>query len=227
MQETQKKINQYKTKYEDALKAIAINMDRQEKSEKELKEVVSRKNKLDEASSHAQVAQKRLNTVNECIRVVTELYEALSLSTKDQLSKRVNDTFRSILNKDYWVEIDDDYRLNVFKANAGGEKIPVYEKSSGESQVTSLSFIGGIVSLARDKQSDSGKFFRGGVFPIVMDSPFGILDPGYRELVARVRLQRKLELFSLRLRDCAGPFVNVKRPLSCGASASFWPVSSV
>jgi DNA sulfur modification protein DndD len=50
--------------------------------------------------------------------------------------------------------------------------------------VTSLSFIASIVSLAKEQYKKGGEFFRGGLYPIVMDSPFGSVSV-YRELIAR------------------------------------------
>ncbi len=150
-----------------------------------LKEAIIARKDLSKKSGKAEIAKRQLDLVDECARVLDELHQALSLRTKDKLSERVNETFQKILKKDYWVEIDDNYQLNVFKQLTETEKQLVYEKSTGESQVTSLSFIGGIVSLAREQQTSEKKFFKGGIFPLVMDSPFGSLDPTYSELIAR------------------------------------------
>lgn len=48
----------------------------------------------------------------------------------------------------------------------------------------SLSFIASLVSLAKERKQAKGSFFKGGVFPIIMDSPFGALDREYREKIA-------------------------------------------
>jgi DNA sulfur modification protein DndD len=151
----------------------------------ELTEVRKEKKELEAQSGKADVAKKRLDLVDECLRVLEDLHEAMSLDTKNKLSEKVNETLGNILTKSYWAEIDDDYQLNVFKELANGESKQVYEKSTGEGQVSSLSFIGGIISLARERQASEGKYFKGGIFPLVMDSPFGALDPTYRELVAK------------------------------------------
>ena len=153
--------------------------------EKELSKVRERRKELTKKSGQADLAKRRLEIAEECARVLSELHDALSRRTRDQLSVRVNDTFQKILKKDYWAEIDDDYCLQIFKNIPGHGSQVVYEKSTGESQVTSLSFIGSIVSLAKDQHAKERQFFRGGVFPIIMDSPFGSLDPVYRELIAR------------------------------------------
>ena len=153
--------------------------------EKELSKVRERRKELTKKSGQADLAKRRLEIAEECARVLSELHDALSRLTRVQLSVRVNDTFQKILKKDYWAEIDDDYCLQIFKNIPGHGSQVVYEKSTGESQVTSLSFIGSIVSLAKDQHAKERQFFRGGVFPIIMDSPFGSLDPVYRELIAR------------------------------------------
>ena len=156
-----------------------------EEQRKELDRVVNERKDLEQRSGKADLAKQRRAITEECARVLSELHEALARRTKDQLSKQVNHTFQRILQKDYWAEIDDDYSLQVFKKIPGHGPQAVHEKSTGESQVTSLSFIGSIVSLAKEQHAKERQFFRGGVFPIVMDSPFGSLDPTYRTLIAR------------------------------------------
>jgi DNA sulfur modification protein DndD len=153
--------------------------------EKDLNKVRERRKELTKKSGQADIAKRRHEIAEECARVLSELHDALSRRTRDQLSERVNDTFQKILKKDYWAEIDDDYCLQIFKNIPEHGSQVVYEKSTGESQVTSLSFIGSIVSLAKEQHAKERQFFRGGVFPIIMDSPFGSLDPTYRELIAR------------------------------------------
>lgn len=152
---------------------------------KELNNIQDRRKELAKKSGQADIAKRRHEVAEECARVLSDLHDALSRRTRDQLSERVNDTFQKILQKDYWAEIDDDYCLQIFKEIPGHGPQVVYEKSTGESQVTSLSFIGSIVSLAKEQHAKERQFFRGGIFPIIMDSPFGSLDPTYRQLIAR------------------------------------------
>ena len=151
----------------------------------ELERVQKQRKEQEEKSGQVALASKRHTVIEEAARVLEELHDALAEQTKSKLSMRVNETFQKILKKNYTAEIDSDYCLRVLKEiPAGGSQI-VHEKSTGESQVTSLSFIASIVSLAHEQSKKSSSFFRGGVFPIIMDSPFGALDPDYRTLVAR------------------------------------------
>ena len=144
---------------------------------KEIDKVKSKSDKED-------VARRRLDYAIECKKLVDRLHEALAEETRKQLSEKVNETFRNILRKEFWAEIDEDYTLKIYKNLPGVGKQVVSEKSTGENQVTSLSFIASLVSLAKERRKNKGDFFKGGVFPIIMDSPFGALDREYREKIA-------------------------------------------
>lgn len=140
--------------------------------------------KIKSKSEREELARRRLEFADECKRLVDQLHEALAEQTRQHLSDRVNETFQNILRKDFWAEIDEDYTLKIFKSLPGIGKQPVSEKSTGENQVISLSFIASLVSLAKERRQKKADFFKGGVFPIIMDSPFGALDPEYREKIA-------------------------------------------
>jgi len=155
-----------------------------ETRERELADKKQEREKLSLANDKGEVARKRLELAEEVKRVIDNLYVALAEQVRSKLSKKVDDTFKAIMRKPYWAEISKDYTLQIFK-EVGGEKQIVYEKSTGESQITSLSFVGSIVSIARERAAEQGsENFKGGIFPIVMDSPFGALDDDYRDKIA-------------------------------------------
>jgi len=131
------------------------------------------------------IAQKRLEQAKECRRVIISIHETISDDIRKRLSKRVNDTFSTIMRKNYWAEIGPDYSLDIIK-KVGDHDQKVSEKSTGENQVASLSFISSLVSICKDNyESQRNKYLKGGIYPIVMDSPYGTLDSDYRRLVAR------------------------------------------
>ena len=84
-------------------------------------------------------------------------------------------------------ELSDDYHLRLTKP-IGGVFEPVRGASTGEKQLLSLAFIGSLVHKARDTfeihGGKEGSLFRGGLYPIVMDSAFGNLESEYRRDVA-------------------------------------------
>jgi len=144
----------------------------------EIKQVKA-KNKIEE------LAKNRLDFATEVTRVITEIYGVISESVKENLSEKVNKAFTGIMRKDYSAEISKDYSLNIYK-KIKNKSLLVHEKSTGENQVASLSFIGSIVSLCKENyDSNKMKYMKGGIFPIVMDSPYGALDKEYRTLVAQ------------------------------------------
>ena len=140
--------------------------------------------RLDEQKSKHNIASRRMNKAAEVSEVLSSLRESLTNQVRIDLSQRVEKTFQSIIRKPVRAVIDEDYRLQVLKKSVSGEEYVVNEQSTGERQVTSLSFISSIIALAKEKHSKKTLFFHGGLYPLVMDSPFGALDDDYREKVA-------------------------------------------
>lgn len=158
--------------------AIELLNDDLAKVKKEIEKVQSKSQKED-------LARQKLEFAEACKSLVDNLHEALAEETRHHLSTKVNETFQSILRKDFYAEIDRDYTLRIFKDVPGVGKQPVSEKSTGENQVISLSFIASLVNLAKERNKAKTTFFKGGVYPLIMDSPFGALDREYREKIAQ------------------------------------------
>jgi len=175
----------FKRLHEESLtKKGEFNLKLQEK--KDAAESLRKQRKeLSAKSEKEKTARKKLEIAEELARVIGSVHEALSNQTREKLSSRVNETFRKIILADYWAEIDADYKLQVFKNIPGYGPHPVSGKSTGQSQITSLSFIGSIVSIAKQQHEEGAQYFKGGVFPIVMDSPYGSLDDTSKELIAQ------------------------------------------
>jgi len=133
-------------------------------------------------TAQQQLAQRRLTACREAIRVLKEVRERQRLHFRTDLEKRVNRIFASISFKPYVVVLSDEYSLSLLDQPGG---VPV-GCSTGESQILSLSFIGAIIEQAREftARRDRLPGPDSSTFPIVMDSPFGNLDPLYRQQVA-------------------------------------------
>lgn len=130
------------------------------------------------------IAKSRLEKAEHMTDTLNNLREALSDQVREDLSKKVDETFQSIIRKPVRAIIDEEYRLQVLKTTIDGEEYLVSEQSTGERQVTSLSFISSIIALAKERHAQKTQFFQGGLYPLVMDSPFGALDDDYRAKVA-------------------------------------------
>lgn len=137
----------------------------------------------------AQRAQRRVHVATQARDTFRQILEIRTSDVRSQLDERLKSIYSKISYKPYVPTLTEDFRLELAKVlNAQDELVA---KSSGENQILSLAFVGGIADLARQRYQESkgrasGVFsFQGGIYPIVMDSPFGTLDENYRTQVAQ------------------------------------------
>ena len=130
------------------------------------------------------VAQRRVRLAIRARDVVQEVRDLLEAEFRENLGQRINQLFSKISVTPYVPKLADDWSLRLLES-AGGSPLPV-AASQGEGQILSLSFIGSIIALARDKLARRGEITgsESAVYPIVMDSPFGSLDATYRHQIA-------------------------------------------
>lgn len=131
-----------------------------------------------------QLALRRLTAARDVIERITESKRRFETNFRADLTKRVRALFDQISFTPYVPEITEEYSLRL-RESAGGMPLPV-AASQGESQILSLCFIGGVISLAREYQAKQERLPGpdSSHFPLVMDSPFGSLGPNYRRQVA-------------------------------------------
>jgi DNA sulfur modification protein DndD len=134
----------------------------------------------------ALVAKRRQRTAE---RVGADLSDAFAdLKDKVRLlsNEKIQATFGAIASKDLTAEITDEFELKI-RQDVGDNRVEV-DKSTGERQIASLAFVGSLVDIARQRyEADSDStYFTGGIYPLVMDSPFGALDKDHRREVSRV-----------------------------------------
>lgn len=132
------------------------------------------------------LARKRMKAAEEIRADIETSYEELQQKVRSWSNKRVGETFDGIATKEYNAEITDEFELKI-REEVDGNSVTV-DKSRGERQIASLAFIGSLVDIARQRyESDSeSEYFKGGIYPIVMDSPFGSLDNEHRREISRV-----------------------------------------
>lgn len=157
--------------------------------ENEIKKIVEALNtkdkeqkKLSSIADKAQLAQRRIDACHTLVNTMEEIYNIREKIVRNELQERITHVYRQFLRKGYEIKLSDQYELNVYNQN--DSKVGL---SQGERQITSLSFIGAIVDLARDqfKKEIKSDFEEGGIYPLVMDSPFGALDSDHRERIAK------------------------------------------
>lgn len=153
----------------------------------ELDEIESRIADAREQNELAEQARRRQLVAEHLRKKLEGLFEKYQHEVRESINDRVNEIFRDIIAKDYYAKIDEDYSLLILK-DVGQQQAVSVAKSTGERQVASLSFIASLVSLARERYENDAEatHFTGGIYPIVMDSPFGTLDPEYQKSVSKV-----------------------------------------
>jgi DNA sulfur modification protein DndD len=122
--------------------------------------------------------------VEAAAKLFQQVLDLRTHDVREQLDAKIREVYSAISNKPYQPELGEDFRLTLCDAGGG---MPV-AKSTGENQILSLSFVGALAALARHGHEEtSGSLFTtsGGIFPIVMDAPFGTLDETPRREVAR------------------------------------------
>ena len=101
-------------------------------------------------------------------------------SARSVLRKSVTTILDHTSRKAFRFQMSDDYAVSL--VNQAGTQLP---KSSGENQLLGLSFTAALVEFAKiRKNALDHQLLRGTIAPLVLDSPFGQLDPDYQMAVA-------------------------------------------
>lgn len=167
---------------DEAIEGIRLQ---QHEDRRELEKLRLRIGELDrditktEAKSEQQaVALRRLEVCRKSVAVLEEARRRLHVHFRKELASRISRIFSLISFKAYSAVLSADYTLSLLDSPDGS---PV-GMSSGESQILSLAFIGAVIENARayvaNREGLPGP--DSSSFPVVMDSPFGHLDPLYR-----------------------------------------------
>jgi DNA sulfur modification protein DndD len=129
------------------------------------------------------LVQRRIAATQDAIDRLIEVRSRLEKQFCSQLEKRVQDIFSQISFTPYIPKLSDKYELTLVENTSGKEALVA--ASTGENQILSLSFIGGIIEGVREwSQKNTLMGPDSSTFPIVMDSPFGSLDEVYRKQIA-------------------------------------------
>ena len=152
------------------------------------------KHKMNE--SKQALAQRRIAATQDAVDRLIEVKSRLDNQFRSSLEKRVQEIFTSISFTPYIPKLSEKYELTLVENTAGQETMVA--ASTGENQILSLSFIGGIIDRVREWiQENTLMGPDSSTFPIVMDSPFGSLDEIYRRQIAKTLPQLANQLVVL------------------------------
>lgn len=147
------------------------------------KEEISKK---EDERQETKLAKRRQEGAKRVQSTLENSFDQLKDTVRKMSNKRVNEKFGQIATKDLTAKINQDFELKITQT-VGNDEVEV-DKSTGERQIASLAFIGSLVSIARDRyeQDTDSDYFEGGIYPLVMDSPFGALDKSHRRQISKV-----------------------------------------
>ncbi len=101
-------------------------------------------------------------------------------AARSTIEGEIDRIVQKFMRKPVRVKLDKDYQLRLYDEH--GVEVA---KSTGENQLLGLAFTGAISKFAKSRQNDNDDILLPGtVAPLVVDSPFGHLDPLYRRGVA-------------------------------------------
>ncbi|BAF70782.1 AAA family ATPase [Nitratiruptor sp. SB155-2] len=185
IKELGKRLEYVENKIKEIMETLGEKKEKLNRLYKELQEVENEIQKHQTLNEKIALAEERVEIAQNILDELEYEYEFLTREVKNKLSEKVGEVFNSIIRGDYSAEINHNFELKVYK-NIDGNKIPV-GTSTGENQIASLSFIGSLVYIAKkwDEENQGDIFTGAGVYPIVMDSPFGSLDPEYRDSITK------------------------------------------
>jgi DNA sulfur modification protein DndD len=131
------------------------------------------------------IAQKRFIACKRAQKRFERLYQNFADTIRERVQKEIGNIYYEFIRKPYKAVITDDYKLEILK-EVGVQMRPV-AMSTAERQIASLAFIGGLVGIAKEQyeKKKDAVYFKGGMYPIIMDSPFGYLDSEYRRVIGK------------------------------------------
>lgn len=180
-----------KIEVEQLTKRLGVLEDELERKKTEKISLEKTLNSIATVNKEVEKLRKKIRTTEKIITVNTRFKEMFTEMVREELDFRIKDVFAKITNKSYRAPVlTKDFELKI--VNNINDNIKDYSDmkeeilSTGEEQITSLSFIGALVSYAKDKRDDMiMSKLTCEEYPIVMDSPFGNLDEVHTQNVAK------------------------------------------
>lgn len=146
--------------------------------------ILDLKRKRDKLLAHNDRAiglQKKIKLLDATIIRLDEELNKYREDSRKTIIGKVNNILKETARRDYIANIDEAFNLEMFYGNT---QTPV-AKSSGENQLLSLAFIASLVGFASDRRKEQTHLLKPGTMaPLMLDSPFGQLDPTYRQSTA-------------------------------------------
>ncbi|MEM9907152.1 MAG: AAA family ATPase [Cyanobacteria bacterium P01_D01_bin.44] len=135
--------------------------------------------------SRQKLAQQRIEVAQDAIDRLKQLKANQDERFRQELAEKIAELYAQISFKAYVPRLSERYELSLVESVGGQDAL--VGASTGENQILSLAFIGGVIEKVRQWSAEG--LVMGpdsSTFPVVMDSPFGSLDEIYRRQVAKL-----------------------------------------
>ena len=147
-------------------------------------DVEAAKRRIEQLAAGDRAAKPLLERRQLCDAAIAKLrseLDAYKTEARREIAKKINLILQENAHKGFVANISQDFGLSLEFLD--GVQTP---KSGGENQLLSLAFIAALVRFSFDRQNDDQLHFLvpGTVAPLMLDSPFGQLDPQYQTAVA-------------------------------------------
>lgn len=172
------------------LREEIIGLEHEIEQKEEQRDKVEREiDEAEEQQAKARTARRRKQAARAVREELESSFADLQSTVRTWSNELVKETFDDIARKDLQAEITDKFKL-IIRQQVGDDWLEMH-KSTGERQIASLAFIGSLASIARERyhSNKDSPYFTGGIYPVVMDSPFGALDKGHRRQVSHLMPQ--------------------------------------
>ncbi|MEW2300029.1 AAA family ATPase [Streptomyces sp. NPDC006655] len=184
VQRLEQKRKEYDEKRIDGISEHRRLQERFEEFQVEIDKVKRQFRSAQSEDEESRRVQRQVNLVNEVLETFQEALELKTEEVRAELDAKVKEVFSRIFRKTYEPELTESFELHL--KSAAGAAI----RSTGENQVLGLSFVGAVSEIAKlihqRKSKGGGDILgEGGIYPVVMDAPFGSLDLAYQKDVAQ------------------------------------------
>ena len=184
IQQLQQQVEQIEAQIKHLILKQGADRQQQNDCSQKLQKLVKQVTQHKLTQSKQQIAQKRIDATAEAISRLNQVRTLLEQQFRQALEQKVQEIFSFISFTPYSPKLSPNYELTLIQ-NVAGTEVPV-AASTGENQILSLAFIGGIIDRVRQwSRRNTLVGYDSSTFPIVMDSPFGSLDQIYRQQVAK------------------------------------------
>jgi len=170
---------------EEEIRKQERNQERLQRLDDDLRRERKERDRQKGAEGEADLARRRVQATEDAIQRVKVWRERIEEQFRGELQTAIEETFDALSPTSYIPELDGSFRLRLTNQTGHGRKTYV-AASQGENQALSLSFLAGIIEFTRRMDTRASQLPSSGDsrYPLVMDSPFGALDPHYRRTIA-------------------------------------------